>query len=83
MHYYQTNLYEPGQTYPTATAHNTLDEAIEFATANGIDTIYEIGGNWDEWEKCWFCGEWFPTTDLDQDNTCHRCRIAIKDHESA
>ena len=80
MHYYETTHYEPGDTYPTATAHDTLENAIEFAETHNITTISEIGGNWDEWEKCWFCGEWFPVSDLNTNNECFQCEQAIKSH---
>ena len=36
----------------------TLDNAIEYAEANGADLICEVGGSWDEYKKCWWCGEW-------------------------
>lgn len=61
-------------------AHDTLEDAIEYAEQNGIETITEVGGNWAEYEKCWFCGEWFDVNELNTNNECSRCESAIKDH---
>lgn len=77
--YFET-VHNDGGEYPVATAHDTLEEAIEFADAHGITLICEIGGNWDEWEKCGFCGEWFPSEDLNKDGECLMCEQAIKSH---
>lgn len=75
--YYETAHYEYGNDYPVATAFDDLDEAIEFAEAHGIDTICEIGGSWDEYMKCEWCGEWFPTSELDN-GICSQCDAAIR-----
>lgn len=80
MHFYETSQYEPGDIYTTLTAHDTLESAIEFAEAHNITTIYEIGGNHEEFEKCSFCGEWFPLSDLNINNECFQCEQAIKSH---
>lgn len=64
----------------TLIARDTLDEAIEYAEKNGIATIQEIGGCWEEYEKCWFCEEWFATSELNVNNECSRCESAIRDH---
>ena len=61
-------------------AHDSLEEAIEYAEENGITTIQEIGGCWTEYEKCWFCEKWFDTNELNTNNECSRCELAIKDH---
>lgn len=61
-------------------AHDTLEDAIDYAEQNGIETITEIGGSWTEYEKCWFCGEWFDVNELNTNNECSRCEAAIKDH---
>lgn len=61
-------------------AHDTLEEAIEHADANGINYIYEIGGNWEEYEKCAFCGEWYSSTELNEYGDCERCVQAMRDH---
>lgn len=63
-----------------AIAFDTLEEAIEYADKNYIEKISEIGGNWADYEKCWFCEEWFESTELNEKGTCCRCDIAIKDH---
>lgn len=73
--YYETTHNDGGE-FPVATAHDTLEAAIEFAEANGIDLICEIGGSWDEFEKCEFCGEWCTTEELDK-GICQRCKLAI------
>lgn len=77
--YYETAHYEPGSEYPTATAHDTLEEAIAFAEAHGITIIEEIGGSWDEYEKCEFCGEWYSSDELEK-GLCWMCEQAIKSH---
>lgn len=74
-----------GIYYQTFTAgelqsHETIEDAIAFAEANNCSTIEEIGGSWDEYEQCAFCGEWFPVTELNTQNECVRCEIAIKYH---
>lgn len=74
--YFETVHQEPGYDFPTTTAHDTLEEAIEFAEANNIETIY---GEYDTWEKCWFCGEWFPITEMEY-NLCEYCKQAIASH---
>ena len=71
-HYYETT-HNDGGGFPVITAHDTFKEAVEFAEANGIPTIYEVGGSFDEFEKCGFCGEWFPVADLDGGGWCRDC----------
>lgn len=78
--YYETAHYETGSEYPTTTAHDDFESAAEFADAHGIETIQQIGGAWDEFCKCWFCGEWFPGTEINDAGTCDRCAVAIRDH---
>lgn len=58
----------------------TLEEAIDYAEENGCTHIDSIGGSWDEWEKCEFCGDWCPISELNIENYCDQCQIAIKDH---
>lgn len=77
--YYITAHIEPGDKFSTETAHNTLEEAITFAEAHGIEFIYEHGGNWNEFEKCEFCGEWFDSWELEK-GLCWMCEQAIKSH---
>lgn len=83
MHYYETVHYNTGDEFATTTAHDTLDEAIEFANAHGIGTIYEIGGSWSEFGKCSFCHEWVDLCALDHENICSDCRRAIEEHNGA
>ena len=70
--YYETTHYDAGE-FPITTAHETIETAIEFAEANGINTISEIGGSWDEFQKCEFCGEWMPSQELDKKGWCSDC----------
>ena len=62
------------------TAFDTLEEAIEYADKNGCTFIAEIGGNWEEYNKCLFCEEWYPSTEINANGDCQRCVQAIKDH---
>ena len=64
----------------TLNAFDSLEDAIEFAEENNITTIQEIGGCWTEYEKCWFCEEWFDVSELNTNNECSRCESAIRDH---
>jgi hypothetical protein len=59
---------------------DTLDEAIDYAEKHNITTIQEIGGCWEEYEKCWFCEEWFAVSELNVNNECSRCEASIRDH---
>ena len=75
MHYYETEHKDGG-----VISFDDLDEAITYANANGSAIISEIGGNWCEFEKCTFCGEWFDSCELNTRGECDRCEMAIKDH---
>lgn len=80
MRYYEIAYTDSGE-FPITAACDTLDEAIELAEAHNVNLISEIGGNWDEWQKCWFCGEWYTTDEFLHDNdTCKRCAVAIESH---
>ena len=70
-HYYETT-HESGNLTITA-KHATLEEAIEFAEANSIEEIHEIGGSFDDFAKCGFCGDWLPIQDLDDNGWCAHC----------
>ena len=61
-------------------AFDTLEEAIEHAEASGCKTIQEYGGSYTEYEKCEFCGEWYDVAEMNIENYCERCQIAIQDH---
>ena len=76
--YYET--VQQTKNYPEVVAHDTLKDAIKYAEEHNIKTIQEIGGSWTEYEKCWFCEEWFSTYELNTKNECSRCETAIKDH---
>ena len=75
--YYETYTNENDACFH---AFDTLEEAIEFAEENGCTTIQEIGGNYTEFEKCEFCGEWFDVSEMNIENYCERCQIAIQGH---
>ena len=64
----------------TLCAFDSLEQAIEYAEKHNIKTIQEIGGSWAEYEKCWFCEEWFDVSELNTNNECSRCETAIRDH---
>ena len=61
-------------------AFEIFEDAAAYADEIGSKTIYEIGGSFDEYEKCWFCGEWFTTGELDEDDLCDSCAVAVRDH---
>lgn len=77
MTYYET--YTEGEN-PCIYAFDTFEEAVEFADNNGCTTIQEMGGSYDDYEKCEFCGEWYPTSEMNIENYCEQCQIAIRDH---
>ena len=80
IHYFQT-AHRDGGVFAVATAHDTLEDAIEFAEAHDIKIVSEIGGNWVEYERCLFCGEWYTTDEFLHDNDpCKRCAVAIEAH---
>jgi hypothetical protein len=58
-----------------------LDEAIDYADKNGCTIISEIGGAWEEFAKCSFCGEWFTASELNLQGDCSRCECALRDHD--
>jgi len=80
MIYYETQHKEENTQNTVFTSHADLDTAILFSDAHNVETIQQIGGNYSEYKKCWFCGEWFETGELNEDDTCERCEIAIKQH---
>ena len=61
-------------------AFDTLEEATEHAEKNGCKTVSRIGGDFAEFEKCEFCGEWSDVSEMNIENYCERCQIAIHDH---
>jgi hypothetical protein len=83
MIYYEVeNKKAPQEGLPNGVvAFDTLEEAIQFADENECELISQIGGNYDEFAKCWFCGDWFPLSDLIGTGVCERCAVAIRDHE--
>lgn len=87
--HYETYIYHHSDNTPEAdgvdlkgsceaVAFDTFEEAEEFANANGCDLIAEIGGSWDEWKKCEFCGGWDLVYTIDNNNgICERCELAL------
>ena len=61
-------------------AFDDLEKAMTYADKHNCSIISEIGGAWDDFEKCSFCGEWFTSTELNINRECERCETAIKDH---
>lgn len=59
-------------------AHNTLEEAMQFADENRCEIICEIGGHWAEWQKCAFCDNWEESVELNAQGYCTYCEQAIK-----
>lgn len=76
--YYETHQSDGEKC--TVCAFDTLEEAIEHAEKSGCPTVQQIGGSYSEFEKCAFCGEWYDTDEMNIENYCERCQIAIKDH---
>ena len=76
--YYET--YESDGEKCSVCAFDTLEEAIAHAEAGGHKTISRIGGDFAEFEKCEFCGEWYDVNELNIENYCERCREAIRAH---
>ena len=70
--YYETTFHD-GKTYPITTAHDTLEEAITYADLHGVKLICEIGGSWNEFEKCPICEEWYPSEQIENSGLCTRC----------
>ena len=74
---FDTNNYFEVYEGDTIHAFDTLEEAEAFADEIGVDFISEIGGAFDEYIKCEFCGEWELSTSFDTSDFCERCREAI------
>lgn len=54
-----------------------FEDAEELAQSVGFDIIDENGGNFETFKKCWFCGNFYPLGELDEDQTCDRCQMAL------
>jgi len=59
-------------------AFDTLEETIVYCEQHNIKTISEVGGNYTDFERCEFCGEWVDCCDLDDNNYCSECQQALK-----
>lgn len=80
MNRYFETAENDGSEYPLTVAHDTIEEAIQYADTHEITHIREIGGAWDEYEKCTFCGEWVASYEVDTDGFCERCLMALRSH---
>ena len=61
-------------------AFDTLEDAIKYADKNGATLICQNGGDWVDFEKCSFCGDWVESVELNSDGECTYCEQAIKSH---
>lgn len=59
---------------------HSLEDAVEFADANGCELISEVGGSWTDYSKCEWCEEWYDVNDINRAGVCYRCERAIEDH---
>jgi hypothetical protein len=75
--WYEVAIRDQVNAFPEIDAFEDIEEAIVFADENGADIIYECGGSYDTFGKCWFCEQWVPLYELDRENTCHRCQLAL------
>ena len=73
--------FETGDPLGEIVAHENLESAMEYADTHDIDLISEIGGDWRDFIKCAFCGEWFESEELDENCNCERCARAWRDHD--
>lgn len=77
VHYFETVHEIPGHPYKIRTAHETFEHAAFFADNNGIWNIAEIGGHWQTFTRCHFCGEWFTG---EHNEYCERCERTLNEH---
>lgn len=77
---YSDYYYEIDDSNGGVIAFEELEDAIEYADKHGATMISEIGGAYDDYEKCAFCGEWVDCCELNEWGDCSRCEQAIKDH---
>lgn len=77
--FYETTM-RNGVDFPEIQAHETLDDAIEFAEKNGISEIFQNGGSYETFRKCSLCGGWFADSELDTNDLCERCQTAAHEH---
>lgn len=55
-----------------------FDDAASYCDAHGIDEFYN--DDYGTFRKCWFCGEWFDESELNRNNECFACEMAIYQH---
>lgn len=73
---FEIDYREEGAIFPTTECFDTLEEAIEKADKVGAELITD-NETWEEYLKCWFCNEWYPSCDIDKQGLCDRCKLAI------
>lgn len=75
--WYEVAKRDEAEAFPEIDAFEDIEEAIVFADENGADTIYECGGSYETYGKCWFCENWVSICEMDRENTCYRCQMAL------
>ena len=65
---------------PIAVIHNTYEEAEEYANAKGINHIYEVGGYFGDYERCWGCNEFFEGCEISEVGLCESCDARGYEH---
>ena len=63
--------------FPVLTPFEEFEDAEEYAKEHNAARIEEYGGYEENFYPCWFCGGYFPASELDDDNTCDRCQEAL------
>ncbi len=77
---YYFEAYEDNESI--LTYHETFDDALDYIEEcrAAVETICEIGGTWEAFDKCDFCKEWTPRSELNDEHICEYCEQAIKAH---
>lgn len=73
---FEISYREEGAMFPTLECFETEEEAMERADEVGTDVITDLETG-EEWLKCWFCEEWYPSYDIDKQGLCDRCKLAL------
>lgn len=78
--FYETTHFQPGNTFPTITAHDTYENAVIFANENNIDFISQNGGNYGEFFRCMICNEFYAGDQFPNGEFCERCERTLNEH---
>lgn len=62
----------------TVVEFDNWEDAEQYANDNGATLICGTGDDWDDYKKCWFCGEWKPTSEMNKDDLCEHCEMYLK-----